>query len=206
MSLAATTLWLLIATSGSAMAGVDGALAPPPGFHVVRREEAFDLRAGTLGELSRVLEALRRDHGWHGRTALSIERRVDLVSSREGCRFGGLRTTLVVTVTLPHLVTGDVRRRRALEQAWQRASEGLSVHEEGHVRIGVDEARASHGRLAAIGILPDCRAARRALVREELRFRQRQAFLHERYDRRTDSGARQGAFVRVEVDAAGRAP
>jgi predicted secreted Zn-dependent protease len=73
------------------------------GFHVIRRDDIRTIEASTRSELSAALVALRRTLGWHGQTALSFEQRADLVSDASGCRIDGLRSTLVVTVTLPRL-------------------------------------------------------------------------------------------------------
>ena len=70
----------------------------------------------------------------------------------------------------------------------------LRGHEEGHVALAIRETRASYERLAAAGPFVDCRAARRVLLVELFRLRQRQAFVHERYDRVTRVGPRQWAW------------
>ena len=167
------------------------------GFEVIRRENIQTIAAANRSELFRALLDLRRTQGWHGQTALSFEQRAELVSDASGCRIEGLRTTLVVTVTLPRLDRRGARHSPAFERVWLSSVEGLRVHEEGHVAIGVDGARASHDRVSASGPFADCREARRVLLREEFLFRHRQAVLHQRYDRRTASGARQGAVFRL---------
>ncbi len=166
-------------------------------FQVIRREAVLPIAASDRAELARALGELHRTQGWHGQTALSFEQVAELVAGADGCRLRHLRTTLVVTVTLPQLEGRSARRSAAFERAWEQAVEGLRVHEDGHVDIGIDGAKTSHERLVAAGPFATCRDAKRALMREELRFRHRQDVLHERYDRRTRSGARQGAVVRA---------
>jgi predicted secreted Zn-dependent protease len=187
-----------------AVAGVAVQSAPIPpsshsfdaGFAVIRRDNTVMIEAASHRELSRALSDLRRTRGWHGQTALSFEQKAEFVSDASGCRMTDLRTTLAVTVTLPRLDLRDGRHPRHLERLWQASLAALRAHEEGHVAIGVEGAKDSHDRLSALGPFARCREARRALMREELRFRHRQALLHERYDRRTDFGLRPSPVTR----------
>jgi predicted secreted Zn-dependent protease len=165
------------------------------GFRVVRKEATVTIRATDRAELSAALRDLVWAQGSHGRTSIVMEQAAELLPLEGGCRLGKLRTTVEITVTLPRLDSDFVRDNLDLERQWRHAVEGLRVHEEGHVAIGIDGAREAHDRLASAGFYPDCREARRALMREEFRFRQRQWMQHERYDRRTRSGARQGAVL-----------
>jgi predicted secreted Zn-dependent protease len=165
------------------------------GFHVIRRDDIRTIEASTRSELSAALVALRRTLGWHGQTALSFEQRADLVSDASGCRIDGLRSKLVVTVTLPRLDRRRGRHDREVERLWQSSLEALRAHEEGHVAIGIKGAQMAHDRLSVGGPFVDCREAKRALMREELRFRYRQASDHQRYDLRTRSGERQRPWV-----------
>jgi predicted secreted Zn-dependent protease len=166
------------------------------GFEVIRRENVLVIEAANRRDLSRALFDLRRARGWHGQTALVFEQQAELVPRGAGCRLEAVRTTLVVTVTLPRLHRhGAALDDPVFERLWQAAVNGLRVHEEGHVAIGIEGARIAHARLLAAGPFADCRAARRMLMREEFRFRHHQAVQHERYDRRTGSGARQGAVL-----------
>jgi predicted secreted Zn-dependent protease len=178
--------------------GVDAspsAEATAAGFHVIHHKDILTIEAVDRTELARALIGLRRTQGWHGQTALSFEQRAELVPDRAGCRLEGLRTTLVVTVTLPRLDRRGARDDPAFERLWQASVAGLRLHEEGHVAIGIEGARIAHDRISAAGPFADCREARRVLMREEFRFRHHQAAAHQRYDRRTASGARQGAVI-----------
>lgn len=172
-------------------------------FQVIRREATLTIAAANVSELSRALAELRRRQGWHGRTAVVFEQQAELVPDALGCRITNVRTTLVLTVTLPRLerrgdAADDARDRAAFERLWQASVEGLRRHEDGHVAISIEGARQTHERVAAAAAqrFVDCRAARRMLMREEFRFRHQQTVQHERYDRRTASGARQGAVLR----------
>ena len=164
------------------------------GFHVFRRDETYLVDVPTRAALLRVLEGLRHEQGWIGLTKLSYEQRVDLVPGAGGCRLEGLRTTLDAVVTMPKRSDAEAPRSKAVDRAWGPLAENLRAHEEGHVALAIQEARASYERLAAAGPFDDCRAARRALLVESFRLRQRQTFIHDRYDRVTRFGTRQWAW------------
>ena len=170
------------------------------GFHVSRRDESYPVDVPTRAALLKVLEGLRHEQGWIGLTKLSYEQRVDLVEGIEGCRLTGLRTTLEAVVTMPKRSDAEAPRSRAVDRAWGPLAENLRAHEEGHVALAIQETRASYERLAAAGPFDDCRAARRALLVESFRLRQRQAFIHDRYDRVTRFGTRQWAWRNEPVE------
>jgi predicted secreted Zn-dependent protease len=192
-----TMLGAAIAVGAMVVEAAPLPLGDAAGFQVIRRETTLTISAENRQALSQALSDLYRTQGWHGQTAMSFEQTTELVSGASGCRIEGLRTTLEVTVTLPRLEPGDARDARDLARLWGMSLSALRAHEEGHVSIGIEGAKASHERLAALGPFASCRDARRALIREEFRFRHRQALLHERYDRRTDFGRRTGRSPRT---------
>jgi len=174
--------------------------AAAAGFHVVRSDATYPVDVPTKAALMKVFEGLRHEQGWIGLTKLSYEQRVNLVPGAEGCRLEGLRATLGAVVTMPRRSDAEAPRSRAVARAWGPLAETLRAHEEGHVALGIQEARASYERLAAAGPFDDCRAARRALLVESFRLRQRQAFIHDRYDRVTRFGTRQWAWRNEPVE------
>lgn len=176
------------------------------GFEFTRRDETYLIEAPTRPALREVLADLRHEQGWIGLTTLAYEQRVEVVpDAKVGCRLEGLNLRLDVVVRTPILSYAGVRRPRSLERTWHPMIETLRRHEEGHADLAISEARASYERLAAAGPFEDCRAARRALLRESLRIRQRQNFVHAHYDRVTRFGTRQSMWTRtLEKPAAPR--
>lgn len=164
----------------------------PEGFQVERRERWVELDAGNLDGLRRALADMRSEQGWHGLTRGGIEIGADLLETPQGCELGALRTTVQLEVVLPRLRDVDEAPER-LRQAWGRMAEGLAVHEDGHVAIAIEGALLAHRRLREAPPFADCRAARRAVLREQWRIQAAQDLAHERYDRRTRFGATQGA-------------
>lgn len=174
--------------------------SPPigAGFEVARRDETYLIEAPNRSALMEVLADLRHEQGWIGLTTLAYVQRVEVVpDAKTGCRLDGLHLRLDVVVKTPVLSDASATRSRSLQRIWHPMIENLRRHEEGHAALAISEARASYERLAAAGPFPDCRAARRALLRESLRIRQRQAFVHAHYDRVTRFGTRQAAWTRT---------
>lgn len=138
------------------------------------------------------------DRASHGLTRAEVEARYELEpSDAGGCRLEQIQVRLSVETRLP---AWEPRGRpdRGLAPAVQAMLAGLARHEAGHRRNALKTASDIDARLRALAAAEDCpalqRAAQRVVSRALIRLR-----VHEwNYDRATDFGRRQGAWLDAE--------
>ncbi|MCE2944920.1 MAG: DUF922 domain-containing Zn-dependent protease [Xanthomonadaceae bacterium] len=172
----------------------------PDGIDVQRRDETVAIEIQHSGRFREALAALDRQLGSHARTRVDYEIVVNLLPSPGGgCRLDQPRTRLDLHVVRP--VLAEVPAPSAfVRRTWGPIGRPLAIHEEGHVDIGVAAVAEHHRQAVSAMATPfkDCVAARRWLGRTAWRAEMRQQMAHDRYDRRTAFGARQGAVLRLE--------
>ena len=107
------------------------------------------------------------------------------------CRITEVTTRLASEVQLPELRDGTPAQR----QAFDRYLAALSRHEQGHVRIGQEAARAIDQGIAALPEAPDCDALERDANALGHRLLDAHTERERQYDQTTGHGATQGARV-----------
>ena len=151
------------------------------------------LRADNIEALAQALLSQDRPHA---RTRVDYEQVATLTPLPDGrCRLEGAGITLRLEVRVPRWA-GEAPDD-PLARRFGPVADGLRIHEAGHVAIAREEARRRHEALAGAGSFPDCRAARRFLLRQQLSFNHSVRRRNEVYDQRTALGARQGATLEL---------
>jgi predicted secreted Zn-dependent protease len=159
------------------------------------RGETYDVAGETTRELRRDLDRkgpLVDGHRYDARTRWYVCWRFDLLPEGGGCRVARPRIDLEITMTLPRW-----RRPRGaaagLVERWESYLAALRDHEDGHVDVGDQAARAVEAALSDRPARPDCGSAESeandAAQAEIARAQQEDL----RYDRETSHGATQGA-------------
>ncbi len=186
-----TLAWLAAA---AALAFADGLPRPRASERPVR-VESYDVEGGTAGELRRDLDRkgpLFDGRRYDARTRWYVRWHFDLLPTGGGCRVARPRVDLEVTLTLPRW-RRPLSAPASLVERWQRYLAALRGHEDGHVAVGDEAARAIERLLSGRPVQEDCGSAEseaNAAAQAEI-ARARQEDL--RYDRETGYGATQGA-------------
>ncbi len=181
---------LLLAALGTATAHA----APDAGLTV----EYYDVQGTTLPQLRASLSALGPvdDDGerHHGQVNWNLQWRYNYSTDRGGCRLTGFAVQRSTTMQLPRWVDVD-RASPALRSEWERYSQALRLHEDGHVETGALAAAEIERRAAAVKRSSTCAALGttldgigKAVVQE---FKARDV----EYDATTGHGATQGAQI-----------
>jgi len=154
----------------------------------------------TGASLPEIRQSLRRAHPWKNRSSLDgmtdwrIEWQFAVTPSSDGCRCTSFTTRTTITVTLPRWIP-PTNAPPNLKQTWNRYLAALEKHEAGHVEMALAAVASQHKQVQQIGNWPHCETLRQkvdGLARQILdEFRRRD----EEYDRLTQHGARQGAFL-----------
>lgn len=158
------------------------------------RTEYYELRGQTPRALHAALEARRAD-GAIGETGTRITFEFTARDRGDQCELTGLRLTLDIVVIYPRWAHRDTATPD-LQRRWDDFAEALLLHEEGHARMARDGAADIAHQLAASPPAPDCVQLRTQLgerydgLRAALEARQRA------YDRDTEGGRTQGAYLR----------
>jgi predicted secreted Zn-dependent protease len=162
------------------------------------RIEYFDVHGSTARELradlSRVGPVGETGIRGDGYTEYRIAWRFTMTSKDGVCRAHDVEVDLDVRMMLPRWKQ-PAAASAALVRTWNRFSEVLREHEDGHHRIAVAAAREVRRKLRGAPKSADCRALEarmNASANEVLReYRQRQAD----FDRKTDYGRVQSAGI-----------
>jgi predicted secreted Zn-dependent protease len=154
----------------------------------------FAVEGATAAELNRSIDAVGAHPdapGFAGYTHTTLNWTFRTRPHEHGCGLTDVRVRLDAEVSLPRW-DPPAAAAPALRAAWDAMAAGLRVHEEGHVEIARDAARAIHDTLAAF-TAPTCdgidAAANAAATRENARAVTR----GRDYDRETGHGRTQGA-------------
>jgi predicted secreted Zn-dependent protease len=160
------------------------------------RIEYFDIRGSTARELrdhlSRVGPVGETGMRSDGYTEYRIAWRYGMTSKDGRCRAHDIEVDLDVRMLLPRW-NPPSRASASLLATWNRFSEVLREHEDGHHRIAKAAAQEVRRKLARAGKARDCRALEAKMTAAANKvlseYREKQA----EFDRETDYGRAQGA-------------
>ncbi|MBC8025289.1 MAG: DUF922 domain-containing protein [Steroidobacteraceae bacterium] len=175
------------------------AQTPTTEYYTIQGNSARELRA-QMKRLGPLDDAGKRNDG---NTNWDIQWRYDYDRTPKGCTITNIRVTLALRVTLPRWTPGP-SAPQALVETWTRFIGALRLHEMGHVDLSIAAADEVRRVLEANRRGPDCPTAEATLnaagmkVLDDLRRR------HERYNRDTDSGGKQGTNVLERAPTGGR--
>lgn len=148
--------------------------------------------AETLAQaLDRSSPVRKRGLVYHATTQWQVQWRFWWQDSDRGCAIEGVQTEVSVQIQLPHWVAGA----DALHAEFEHYLSALTVHEQGHKDLAVVAGRSIDKALLELPPATDCATLERtanALGYQLLqRFRERE----NDYDRRTNHGQTQGAWL-----------
>lgn len=123
---------------------------------------------------------------WH------IEWRPCFEARGNGCRIGGVASTVNVTYTLPRWADRDGAPGQ-LRGRWDRYMASLAEHEKGHGRIALEVAKIIEDELVGLGNTESCNAVNTDAARLVDLIMQRGEAMQREYDRATGHGSLQGA-------------
>lgn len=156
----------------------------------------YDVQGGNLQELRASLNARgpvgkdgARHHGhvdWH------VGWNYDYAPRGVGCRIGNLRVDVKATMLLPRW-TGVDTAPASLQEEWERYSQALRVHEDGHAAHADQAAEEIQRRFAAVGGGMRCTQLGEELNRIGQAVLDDYAARDKQYDETTEHGATQGA-------------
>jgi predicted secreted Zn-dependent protease len=129
-----------------------------------------------------------------GLTTWHIGWRFHVSPTPSGCRCSSFTTRTAITNTLPRWLP-PTNAPPDLKNAWARFATALGQHEAGHSRLALAALAEMHRQVKALGEDLDCDALRKKINEVAQRtlddFRKRD----EEYDRITDHGGTQGAWL-----------
>lgn len=158
-----------------------------------RRDYRVSLRQGEslAAALDRASPVRRRGLVYHGSTQWQVQWRFWWRQDASGCAIERVRTEVSVHMRLPRLSGANDQQR----QRFELYLTALEAHEMGHYNLAVLAGKAVEQRLQALPAAADCAAletrANEAGHRLLEDFRAREAD----YDRRTNHGQSQGAWL-----------
>jgi predicted secreted Zn-dependent protease len=162
--------------------------------------ETYPIEGNTAAELRESLNRLGpvNDDGRRsdGLTKWNVDWTFKYRSEVDGgpCTAYEVDAKLAVTTILPAWSPFD-RPPPALAQRWQKFSDALRVHEDGHFQIAVEVAESVRKTLYANRAGRDCKTLDRHLHEIARRGLEEMREKHRQYDIETDSGRRQGTRV-----------
>jgi predicted secreted Zn-dependent protease len=165
--------------------------------HVLWTTNFYQITGATLPELRQSIRQTRpwkdRNHfdGW---TEWKIEWRFNIVQAEGGWRCNSFTTTTTLKTTLPQWRPPS-DASPTVKHLWLRYITALGQHEAGHAQLALAAAAEQHRRVKEIGIEPDAATLKKKindLARSIVDDCQRK---NEEYDRRTQHGVSQGAFL-----------
>ena len=123
---------------------------------------------------------------WH------IEWRTCLEPRGNGCRIGGVTSTVNVTYTLPRWADRDAAQG-PLQSRWDRYAKSLYEHERGHGRIALQVASLIEQELVGLADLASCEQVNAEATRRVDQVMRRGEVMQNDYDKATGHGSSQGA-------------
>lgn len=188
---------------------VEGAVGSPArcpgrGVCVVEARSRYPMDAQSVRHLLQAVEEGGLPHPGgraHALSGFELVIAYTPVDQAGRCTLEGLRLRLEVALWLPEFVGSDSASERVRAQAAALGA-ALLHHEEGHVHIALAHAHALLAELHALPPAVDCRNARDAVARLQIRHSLRHELAQQRYDARTRHGAAQGAVLERWRDAA----
>jgi predicted secreted Zn-dependent protease len=193
--LVAWTVFMLLSMFSGSLRAMQAGSTDPSSVRIKETITHYRLAARSIEELRAQLQhdipSLQGAEGTHGRTSSDIAIAYEFDRSAAGCRLRNLEVQLDIVVTLPEWDPGKAVPAQELAR-WERTLAALERHEATHranARAAAEEARA---RILAIGLQPDCKAARDMASRLLRRTILKYEFRDRRYDARTRNGIADG--------------
>ena len=198
-------LCLAAASAASLERGQAGAADRPADRHAmpipVRVEQTssdYLLDAVSFAELIEQIESRRPDalsrSGSHALTELNLGIQYTLMPGAQSCRLHKPELILRMRQHLPRWQPRETVHS-SLSARWDRMLAGLDAHEQGHQALAEESAQRMALQLADLEPASNCRALLHQVERVWMREWTRMELKHAVYDRRTQSGARQGAVL-----------
>ncbi len=168
-------------------------LSASVGPTIVEDVEYYDVAGSTSEQVRASLEKVRplgrRGVRADALTSMDVSWQFQLAKGEGGCAVVSLATKLNAVITLPRWT--DRQAGTSLTERWDRYSNALKRHEEGHMEIGREGVAALHKRLSAL-TAPSCKQLAQlieATGHEALDALEEQNLA---YDRETKHGVLQG--------------
>jgi len=132
------------------------------------------------------------DQVFHSATSWFLDWKVRPEPTMDGrCRVGAVRVELHGRMTLPRLVGGSGEQRQRFDSYMVR----LREHELGHYEIGREAARDLEQKFYALGPARSCGELQSAARETGARLLSKYEALGDTYDRHTEHGKTQGAWL-----------
>lgn len=193
--IAVGTALLLFAVSAA------GDPAVSPSLEIRERLKLYEVRATSAEELHTALNENRPTASdgqrSHALTQTTLETAFTMLQAQDGCQWETAAVTLDMETWLPDL-KNDPGDSPEVDEQWEGLLAGLTLHEQGHRDLARSSAQSLLESVRQIRLSADttsCRHLQRRLAAALDKAMLRLKFRQQRYDQRTDFGAKQGAVL-----------
>ncbi len=164
---------------------------------VTRKTVTYDVHATEPATLSAAIDAASpiSSNGttYHGYTEYYLGWKFWWVTRGRNCQLNKVEVKVDIEFTMPKLVSRHPPR--SLRTTWRKYYDALESHEEGHAKLAIAAGRQLEEDLLSLRAFTDCaklEEGANALGQQQLQHLNEQ---QAEYDRRTEHGKRQGAFL-----------